>query len=767
MSSNTEEKNLSPWTQEPRKADNKYGLTSKLSNTINNIGFGVFNHKGEINHKDILNSYSSKILEETWIQLSNFIKKNYESGRGTKIKGFGIFTFMDPEYNLEGTTNQYKRDLKLRRPVFIVSNEFLDFLKPGQFTKRGGLIYYTQKLNNKVNLVNFNYTELAFALNISKEECKNIITNIIKDMANDIINKQFKSRELPGLGIILIRGNIFGVKFNPEFNLETYKKVEKLNFTKNNIDLHMNVHKTDQAYADLLNAEKAINELNPKDSVITHLVNGADTWLKNNLDIDVIDYDNNIETHKNFNKLENYDRNKKWQGKKFFNTSSHNKLYETPKGLMRTNSTKIKNNKENNNNTSLSTNQDSRNNSGKMTLKSLNYPKEILEALVANKGQIIKEMKLYDKKNNGLISRFEIARSFYKANCHPALSMNNINDIIKIYANNTDYIDYYKLITSLIKEIKQILKGTSFCKYGFDDLSSTFNNKFKLGRIINDINNNKHLSVSVSNKNNRNENIFEEGYESKFNINEYNNMRIPIIEVEKEINTIKLIFGEVMNHKETYFKSADLDKFKDNNYPLNYNDFIQLLKVFNITYPRDKILKILKFMNIENPLNMTLNILNDKLNKCKISSYEMNSQDLELALKDILFSNRLNLKNDLFETNVKEISLKIFLKKTHNKTRYTDNILTELFYKMSNKNEILKYNDFISYYENPIYTNNNINSSSILNQRFYEQSCEKILNYSKKINKTPYQYFDYLLSYNYLRKENTMDMKDFILSILH
>ena len=763
MSSYTEEKNLSPWTQEPRKADNNYGLTSKLSNTINNIGFGAFNHKGEINHVDILNSYSSKILEEAWNQLSNFIKKNYESGRGTKIKGFGTFTFMNPEYNLEGTTNQYKRDLKLRRPVFIVSNEFLDFLKPGQFTKRGGLIYYTQKLNNKVNLVNFNFTELAFALNISKEECKNIITTIIKDMANDIIKKQFKSRELPGLGIILIRGNIFGVKFNSDFNLETYKKVEKLNFTKNNLELYMNVHKTDQAHADLINAEKAVNELNPSDSVITHLVNGADDWLKNNLNIDPMEYDNNIETHKNFNKIENYDRNKKWQGKTFYKASSHNKLYEAPKGLMRMNSLKKNNKKENESSLSISTNQDSRNNSGKNNLRSLNFPKEILEALVANKGQIIREMKFYDKRNNGLISRFEIARSFYKANCHPALSMNNINDIIKIYAKDTDYIDYYKLITSLIKEIKQILKRTSFCKYGFDDTSSTFNNKFKLGRIINENKFNKNLSVSVTNKN-RNGDKFED--EFRFSINEYSNMKIPIIEVEKEINTIKLIFDNVMNHKETYFKSADLDKFKDDNYPLNYNDFIQLLKVFNITYPRDKILKILKYINIENPLNMTLNIINDKLKKCKISSYEMNSNDLELALKDILFSNRLNLKNELFEDK-KEINLKTFLKKTHNKTKYTDNILTELFYKMSNKNPILKYEDFISYYQNPIYTKKDTNIIiNNLNQRFYEQSCEKILAYTKKLKKNAFQYFDHLLGYNYLRKENTLGLNDFVLAIL-
>ena len=755
--SQSAEKNYSPWTRERRQSHSNYGNTSKLSNTINNIGFGAFNHKGEIDHKDILNSYSQKILEESWSQLSNFIKKNYEAGKGTLIKGFGMFTFSNPEYNLEGTTNQYKRDLKLRRPVFIVSNEFLDFLKPGQFTKRGGLIYYTQKLNNKVNLVKFNFSELAFSLNISKEECQNIITTIIKEMADEIINRKFKSRELPGLGIILIRGNIFGVKFFSDFNLDTYKQTEKLNFTKKNLQLYMNVHKTDQAQADVLNAEKAVKELNPKDSVITHLVDGADEWLHNNLGIHPSEYDNNIETHKNFNKIENYDRNQKWKGNDFFKAPTHNKLYQAPQGLMRNNS-----NLYSNDNSSRSTNA-SRNNSGKMSLKNLGFPKEILESLAANKGQIIKEMKSYDKRNNGLISRFEVARSFYKANCHPALSMNNINDIIKIYANGTDYIDYYKLITSLIKEVKQILKGTSFCKYGFDDLSSTFNNKFRLGKI-NDLSGaqRKNLSVSVSDKNLI---LLKKEDNEEFNFDNYNNLKVPVVDVEKEINTIKLIFEEVMNHKATHFRSADLEKFRDNNNILNYTDFIQLLKVFNITYPTDKVLKILKFMKIENPLKMSLNIIYDKLKKCKISTYEMTSDDLEQALRDILFNPQLNLKNNLFQNCPNnEVSLKIFLKKTHNKTIYSDNILTGLFHIMSNKKDILKYNDFISYYNNPIYADKNVNTN--LTERFFQQSCERILNYIQTLHMNTNQYFNRLLSYNYLRAENTMGMQDFILAIL-
>ena len=758
------EKNRSPWTREHRRSSEHYGMTSKLSNTINNIGFSAFNHKGEINHTDILSSYSPKILEETWRQLSNFIKKNYEAGKGTIIKGFGSFTFTSPEYNLEGTTNQYKRDLKLRRPVFIVSNEFLDFLKPGQFTKRGGLIYYTQKLNNKVNLVKFNFTELAFTLNISKEECQNMITTIIKEMADEIINRTFRSRELPGLGIILIRGNIFGVKFLSDFNLDTYKQTEKLNFTKKNIGLFMDVHKTDQAQADLINAEKAVKELNPKDSVITHLVDGADHWIHKNLGIHPNEYDNDKETHKNFNKIENYDRNRKWKGHTFFKAPTHNKEYKAPQGLMRSNSTVYTNN--NDNNSSISTTNASRATSGKISLRNLGYPKEILQALVANKGQIIREMKSYDKRNNGLISRFEVARSIYKANCHSALSMNNINDIIKIYAENKDYIDYYKLITSLIKEVKQILKGTSFSKYGFDDLSSTFNNKFKLGKS--NIEKKQNLSATPSTEN-LNTLLKKDDALERFNPSEYRNLTVSVVDVENEINTIKLIMDEVMNHKATHFRSADLEKFRENENILTYIDFIQLLKVFNITYPTDKILKILKFMKIENPLKMNLNIINNKLKQCKTTTYEMTSEDLEKALKDLLFNSALNLKTTLFQKNQNEnqnegISLKIFLKKTHNKTIYSDNILTELFHMMSNKKDTLYYNDFISFYNNPIYADKNVNTN--LTKRFFEQSCERILKYVTQLKLTSNQYFNKLLGYNYLRTENTLGKQDFILAML-
>jgi Ca2+-binding EF-hand superfamily protein len=83
---------------------------------------------------------------------------------------------------------------------------------------------------------------------------------------------------------------------------------------------------------------------------------------------------------------------------------------------------------------------------------------------------------------------------------------------------------------------------------------------------------------------------------------------------------------------------------------------------------------------------------------------------------------------------------------------------------MSNKQDILKYNDFISYYSNPIFSDKNVNTN--LTQRFFEQSCERILKHMKNLGMNTNQYFNRLLSYNYLRADNTMGMQDFILAIL-
>jgi nucleoid DNA-binding protein len=151
---------------------------------------------GEMSRENILKSFNQTIINKAWEGLCRNIAQNYESGRGTIIKGFGVFTYVSPEVNLEGTTNQFSRDKKGKKPVFIVSKEFNEYLKPGQYNPNGYLMYYTQKQNNSLSHVRLNIAEIAYSLGLKKEECSMIIQNILLYIDNSIRNKRkyFRSK---------------------------------------------------------------------------------------------------------------------------------------------------------------------------------------------------------------------------------------------------------------------------------------------------------------------------------------------------------------------------------------------------------------------------------------------------------------------------------------------------------------------------------------------------------------------------------------------
>ena len=89
--------------------------------------------------------------------------------------------------------------------------------------------------------------------------------------------------------------------------------------------------------------------------------------MRKYLDINPKDYGNN--KLYDFNQVENYNGNEKWNSQNFFPVKDlKNALKE------------------------------------QIVKKNLMFPKAILEATVSNKGQIIKEMKNYDRRNNGIIS---------------------------------------------------------------------------------------------------------------------------------------------------------------------------------------------------------------------------------------------------------------------------------------------------------------------------------------------------------------------------
>ena len=700
------------------------------------------NHSSIINRKEILSSFDQNLLKESWIQLCNYIRKNYLTGKGTYIKGFGTFTFLDPEVNLEGTTNQYQRDLKKRRPVFLVSPEFSEFIKPGIFSKNNGFMPFIQKNYNRVNIKITNYNEIAISLNISKDECFEIFKHIISDLGEQVKMNNFISKELPGIGILIIKDSICGVKFNEEFVNEICDKTEKLFLMKKTLYFNTNRYKYEpkKFLGNINKSDNLIPELIPRVSPITRLTKEAQNWLQESLKIKPSDYDNEEETKQMLNKVENNNSKNIWNSQNFYDASNNFKNQDT----------------------------DSLN---KKKYNVTNLSPEIQKAIISYKGQILREMKEYDRNLNGFITRFEVARALIKCNIHPKLQMETVNDLISSYTNNQEFVDYQKLLTILIKEIKHNLKHDSLYHDTNEHLYNSFNVKFKFGPLNKKkyINEDKYKKIncpSLRKLDREKMNTIKEAEKKEiveqkdnFSLDEYNNLRINISEVENEIMSIKTILEDLVIHKKNIKNSLKYDKFMNNDEEINYSDFIKLLKVYSISYPEDKIIKILKFINVPNPQKMTLNLLNSKFNQCKITSSEMTDAEIEEALNCILFDNQLDLKNILF-SKTKEITQNEFVYLLHDKTKFTDNILLTIFPKLSNKNVFLNFENL------SIVKNNRQNEiSNILNNNFFISSCKRILVKIKSLRLTVEDYYMKLLRNNSLRKQNTLNRIDFILAM--
>ena len=174
---------------------------SILSNKINLKNFRISNlNKGKpCTTEDILQNYSQEIINECWASLCTNIIQNYQRGKGTLIKGFGLFTFKAPEVILQGTTNEYARDFRQREPIFIVSKELNERFCPGEYNRQNGIKYFTQKESKDISIVKINYAEMAYSLSISKDELTNIIKHLFSYINKSIINNNFKQKILSRL----------------------------------------------------------------------------------------------------------------------------------------------------------------------------------------------------------------------------------------------------------------------------------------------------------------------------------------------------------------------------------------------------------------------------------------------------------------------------------------------------------------------------------------------------------------------------------------
>ena len=187
---------------------------ANLVNSINSKAFSLSNQGLIIDRGIMISNYTQETIDACWNALSTNILQNYQKGKGTYIKNFGTFTFKPELVNLEGTTNQYIRDKKPKMPVFIVSKEYYRNFAAGEYTRQNGIRYYTQKENKDISIVKLNFAQIAYSISMSKDEAMNLINNLILYLMESIAKKNFKNKILPGVGVLLTRGNIVAVKFD-------------------------------------------------------------------------------------------------------------------------------------------------------------------------------------------------------------------------------------------------------------------------------------------------------------------------------------------------------------------------------------------------------------------------------------------------------------------------------------------------------------------------------------------------------------------------
>ena len=446
-----------------------FGSPFKLSLTI-------FNNK----NKD-------KIREKCWEELTNTIINNYNAKKGTRVKDFGVFTFINLKQSKENDFYHFNNKQVNDIPVFIVNESFIDYIKPGIYDDKNGLTYLNNKkysLNKSIEIEDINYQKLSKKVNISKDKFEETILYIIDDIKDKIKQQIFNAKKMEGLGIFLRRGNIFGMRFNNKMEM-----------------VYINNLKTDY------------NLFPTKIRLKKHLIKPLNENDKNYGS--KIDYKSNILI--NLNKI---NKKIKQQNKEQNENNYVNSVDD--KSIVKFN--------------------DSLRNFNLLKLKSLNIKKEIWKEIYNTKDILLQKIK--ENNNNDFILKENLINIFL--NYNEFLDFETINKIINIYDKNKTTIEYNKLINNLFNDIQKILNNgeKNLVNIKLDSKKSNFkSDKLPNIKIINYENKKDKIITEEEEKLYKMKNIIS-SYSSKHYVN-----LVPYEEISKELkqNDVNLDKNEFQN----------------------------------------------------------------------------------------------------------------------------------------------------------------------------------------------------------------------------
>ena len=645
---------------------------------------------------------------------------------------------------MEGTTNQNIRDKNPKKPIFIVSKEFNENFHAGEYTRQNGIRYYTQKESKDISIVKLNLAEIGYSLSMAKEEVSNLLKHLIYHLNQSIINKTFKNKVLPGLGVLVNRNNIVAVKFNDSFVDKNLTKNRKLAFTKRNILLNLDMNSAENIISDKCPTPfRNIEELKAANSLKTVIEKSGKDYLKDNYDIDVHKYPEHDVKVINNNFI-NYENN-----------IFLNDFKKRPKSHI---GRKIisKNGEDSN----IDINKDALNILDEETLRTFEY----------YKGNLIKNCKSFDISRIGTITKEEAIKAMVQTKINNKIDYNKAKSIVEGY-NKTEDIDYMKFIALLVKNSRIILlkkknkndKNTSYNGLKTENIFTPTKQK-KLSRFFSSKNlkdnhrNKDGIKINLSKKTNDKSlsNICEEEEKNTFrniithqNIKSNNNLKNILSQSEKNffinrqreteesrqrLATIVTLLPEL---KRKYFISLDQK--------MSYEEFIIILKKYDINYPPDIVISLLKFLNINDINSFSLREFESHVDSCKIIISKITLKKLNEVMKKIkdviyinggskfLFNNNINQKNS--------IDSDMFIKLLVDKIPYDSETLKNVFHYLVKTDREFNMDDYIQYFDNP-------ETKTKFDENYFLNMMKKIFDLMNRKQFSADEFFDHLLLNN-------------------
>ena len=711
---------------------------ANLVNSINSRAYSLSNQGLVIDRSIMISNYTQETIDACWTALSTNILQNYQKGKGTYIKYFGTFTFKPESINLEGTTNQYVRDKKPKNPVFIVSKEYIRDFAAGEYTRQNGIRYYTQKESKDISIVKLNFAQIAYSISLSKDETMNLINNLILYLMESMTQKTFKNKLMPGVGVLLTRGNIVAVKFDNNLIEENKYKNYKNTFTKKNILMDMNMSSAQDAIAkDCISPYDNIEDLKAKNSLITKVENDAKNVLKKSYDTDIM----NFPQHEVKNIYKTIEKNMDCT----FNFLNDNKtvtnnFYKLKKNISNIRLKKIRH-EENN-----------------LPLSYLD--EDIIKDFEYCKGLMIKNCKSFDFSRSGIITKEEAIKALLMSNFNPKLDNNLAKNILDSY-NKTDNVEYMKFIAQLVKDSKLTLIKINSKNYTNVNSSSiklkkyafSQDKKIKLKKTSSQIieeekRPKKILETNVLNKKPLSQSQSFTKIDFK-NISTNNLLFNRQKETESNKKKLTNIINLIPELKRKYFISLDQK--------LSSEEFLNILKNNSISYPKETMDEILTFIGIPDISAFSLREFDQQIKQCKILTTNLEISELNeimKKLKDIVYIN--GGKNFFFSEEKKSIDCDTFVNLFKSKNApYENDVLINVFYFLVKTDRNFNENDYMNYFENP---GDKIN----FNEPHFLVMMQKLQNIISQRNLKPEEYYDFLISKNKSTKDKFISRLNWI-----